>query len=460
MCEGQGQEPDPPQAQEAQAQAQPTPAPTRGVNEGCDFDHESISDENEVSVHITRGVDAYVDGYWRVDFLSGQFANINDARSWCVDLNRSITTDTYSVDLYSTMNTSHYVPVGAVDVPENIWAVNFLINKPFLGNDLWCSDVNDFLPVHHDDMQMAIWGLLDNSGVPSIDTPDSHPCLVAELMARALENTDYVPNCHEYDAKVAVMLIVDSNDGVITNQPVVSEIPLRQTDICDCGGGAFGDPHIKTWTGENYDFHGVCDLVLMSNPDFKNGLGIDIHIRSTRTRLWSYISSAAVRIGEDILEVVGGKNVNKFWINGVEHEVFPESNAVTLSGYQMSYKKVSDTVRNFLIDLGEGEEIIFKTWNTFVSISIKNAKTVNFGKSVGLMGSFETGAKVARDNKTILSDMNTFGQEWQVLESERKLFRVEEGPQQPTKCEIISGEELRRQLGESSIGMEDRKSVV
>ena len=63
VCEG--QEPVPPQAQEAQQQqAAPTPAPTRGVNEGCDFDHESISDENEVSVHITRGVDISLHEYF------------------------------------------------------------------------------------------------------------------------------------------------------------------------------------------------------------------------------------------------------------------------------------------------------------------------------------------------------------------------------------------------------------
>lgn len=248
-------------------------------------------------------------------------------------------------------------------------------------------------------------------------------------------------------------------DGEINKQVIISEIPVRDTDICDCSGGAFGDPHIKTWTGENYDFHGVCDLVLMSNPGFKNGQGIDIHIRSKRTRLWSYISSAAVRIGEDVLEVVGGKNVNKFWINGIEHEVLPESEALTFSGYQMSYKQVSNTVRDFFINLGGGEQVILKTWNSFVSINMKNAKSVDFENSVGLMGSFETGMKFARDGKTILSDMNTLGQEWQVLESERKLFRTEEGPQQPAKCEIISGAELRRQLGESTIAMEDAKNA-
>lgn len=50
-------------------------------------------------------------------------------------------------------------------------------------------------------------------------------------------------------------------------------------------GGASGDPHINSWSGQTYDFHGGCDLVLLQDPDFANGLGLNIHIR-TKIKTW------------------------------------------------------------------------------------------------------------------------------------------------------------------------------
>merc|ERR1712166_1145025 len=62
------------------------------------------------------------------------------------------------------------------------------------------------------------------------------------------------------------------------------------------GGGVKGDPHFKTWNGDRYDFHGVCDLVLVHNLGFETGLGMDIHIRTKKVRQWSSVASAVVRI--------------------------------------------------------------------------------------------------------------------------------------------------------------------
>merc|ERR1712151_735138 len=56
--------------------------------------------------------------------------------------------------------------------------------------------------------------------------------------------------------------------------------------------GAKGDPHFKLWDGKAYDFHGICDLVLLHNPEFNNGLGMDIHIRTKKMKHWSYIKTA------------------------------------------------------------------------------------------------------------------------------------------------------------------------
>jgi len=51
--------------------------------------------------------------------------------------------------------------------------------------------------------------------------------------------------------------------------------------------------------------------------------------------------------------------------------------------------------------------------------------------STGLMGDFITGKSLGRDGVTVLDDPNDFGQEWQVLESESKLFLVDRPPQAP-----------------------------
>merc|ERR1711935_1288174 len=61
------------------------------------------------------------------------------------------------------------------------------------------------------------------------------------------------------------------------------------TATSSTGAGAEGDPHFITWSGGRFDFHGICDLVLVSTRNFYNTLGMDVHIRTERTRNWSFI---------------------------------------------------------------------------------------------------------------------------------------------------------------------------
>jgi len=230
--------------------------------------------------------------------------------------------------------------------------------------------------------------------------------------------------------------------------------------------GVKGDPHFKTWTGESYDFHGICDLVLLKNSAFGNGLGMDIHLRTAKyLSSWSYVSAAALRIGADIFEVTGASNEFNFWINGVPRRSEQvnsknEENMLiaTLSGYSVYYKQRTNG-GEFTINIGEEDMIIIGTWRSFVRVQLSNAKENHFRDSVGLMGSFSEGTKLARDNITVLKDMNVFGQEWQVLNSERKLFHAEEGPQHPYKCEIPSSLEMRRRLEESTVAILDAKKA-
>lgn len=223
----------------------------------------------------------------------------------------------------------------------------------------------------------------------------------------------------------------------------------------DCVPGVNGDPHFRTWAGEQYDFHGVCDLVLVSNPNFGNGVGLVVQIRTKKTRSWSYVDSTAARIGKDILEVTGGKKSN-FWINNIQGD--SNADGLVISGYPVKYEQIQTNSEKYTVDLGDGEAILFQTWNSFVSVKFANPKHENYVGSVGLMGNFPQGLMIGREN-TIIDDFNVFGQEWQVLSTEQNLFHHVEGPQHPLQCEIPTLLEMRRRLATSLLTNEEAEKA-
>lgn len=220
--------------------------------------------------------------------------------------------------------------------------------------------------------------------------------------------------------------------------------------------GVKGDPHFQTWAGENYDFHGVCDLVLLRSASFGNNAGLEIQVRTKRARIWSFVSAVAVQIGNDTLEVMGGLE-NEYWINGEKGVELSDSSvlAKSISGHAIQFTQSSRKSREFVVVLHGGTKVLIKTWNSYVSVSIEGAHIEDFGDSMGLMGTFPDGTKLGRDNITAIDDMNTFGQEWQVLESEPKLFHETRAPQAPEKCHVPSTAQIRRRLGQSIISKEN-----
>jgi len=254
-----------------------------------------------------------------------------------------------------------------------------------------------------------------------------------------------------------------------TKNPTKSPTTSSPTTSPTSATGAFGDPHIRTWSGMLYDFHGVCDLVLLSNPNYKDSVGMYIHIRNKRTHQWSYIDSAAVRIGNDILEVIGGKAANSYWING-EGVQYPDQTETALvkklSGHTIKYKAVSEKSREFVIDLNDHDndfnegKILLSTWNKFVRVNMDTGGNGNnFIDSIGLMGRFPDGKRLGRDKVSAFENDNEFGQQWQVLSSDPKLFRSIEGPQYPTKCEVLSSLEMRRRLVENTVPLADAQNA-
>ena len=169
----------------------------------------------------------------------------------------------------------------------------------------------------------------------------------------------------------------------------------------------------------------------MNAPGFHGGEGLELHFR-TKTRYdYSYIESAALCIGEDILEV---SSWGGHFLNGVEgFESFPTTMGsfatVTYVNEFLAKKKHS-----FIVEFGKDSKIILSTFKDLVSVTI-DAKTLDeFKDCVGLIGS-HSGAKLARDGKTVIEDLNEYGQEWQVRDTESKLFQnAHVHPQFPEKC--------------------------
>lgn len=193
-------------------------------------------------------------------------------------------------------------------------------------------------------------------------------------------------------------------------------------------------------------------MVLVKDPDFANGLGLEIHVRSKLVRFWSYIQSAAIRIGNDILELQGSADPEDYklhyWIN---YEFQGDVN--TIGGFPLKKhsKKTRSHKNKFEIDLnlvyGNAPKIVISTFKEFLKVEFEKPSGQVFGNSVGMLGHFYSGKTLGRDGYTVIDDFAEFGQEWQVLPSDGRLFHESSPPQFPELCikpEDPRGERRRR----------------
>jgi hypothetical protein len=206
-----------------------------------------------------------------------------------------------------------------------------------------------------------------------------------------------------------------------------------------------GEPHIVTWRGHRFDYQGECDLVMIQSAKFASYLGLVLHVRTKIQHNYSYISSVALKIGDDVLEV---QSKGVYYLNGVAGANMPNK----IAGFPMTYTESNKKRHIVEVDLGHHGKISFREFKDFISVVIEQGSSDNFGDSIGLMGSFDTGSMLARDGETVLDDPHAFGQEWQVLDTEPKLFQAVRAPQHPQVCNLPSPTaENRRRLGESAV---------
>jgi len=238
--------------------------------------------------------------------------------------------------------------------------------------------------------------------------------------------------------------------------------PTAPTPTAPTPGGK-GDPHFKTWKNEHFEYHGQCDMILLKDDNFANGLGIEVQIRTKLVRHWSYIKNAAIRIGTEILELEGSADPSKgfrFWYNFEKGTELNDFAGFPVTFKSRSYSNYKSGLEIDLDSMYPGVKIVLATWKEFVRVDFKNPTEASFGNSVGLLGDFYTGKTLARDG-TVLDDFNTYGNDWQVLPTENMLFHIVEDPQFPKKCiepEDPQGER-RRRLDESSVTEEKAEAA-
>lgn len=233
--------------------------------------------------------------------------------------------------------------------------------------------------------------------------------------------------------------------------------PVSSAPSCNGNSGrCMGDPHFTTWDGVQYDFHGACDLVLVHHPEFANGLGLYIHIRTKhRGLIGSYIESAALRIGDDTLEVKAiTERKTVWWLNGIQNA---ELDSATVSGYPISHYVAKQTTMDshrFNVDLGGGLRMMFKTHKNLINVRFwESSPQGALSGSIGLLGDRATGAMLRRNLEEHTEDADAFGNEWQVKGSDFNLFHdLGDGPHHPQGCSMIDPIEkeeegrLRRRL--------------
>ena len=194
---------------------------------------------------------------------------------------------------------------------------------------------------------------------------------------------------------------------------------------------------------------------MASFPDFGAGLGLTVDVRTTTRYDYSFIESAAIQIGEGILEIT---SFGHYMLNSLSNPQMP----LLLGGYLVEYTQPRKHQHLFTIDLGDKKSITVKVYKdlVYVNLNVHDGDNFDVKNGVGMLGTWMEGTRLARDGVTVLEGDIEFGQEWQVRDTDAQLFTTPRAPQWPIKCEMPNPvERASRRLGENTVSMDEATSA-
>jgi hypothetical protein len=255
---------------------------------------------------------------------------------------------------------------------------------------------------------------------------------------------DFEARCKEYTQRAGSGFANAGSCGGAAGKECVWTLPAP--DDCTSTGGSFGDPHIKRWNRKTFDFHGECDLVLVHSDHVNGEDPLDLHIRTTIQGHWSSVTSAALRVGEGVGEVILQMDLDKFYVNGVEYD--DSALPMQTSQFSISEAVFRDESRIYVAELNDKSRITFKIIKNFMTVAVSGS-VHDFEHSVGLLGDFHLGKPYDRVGNRVY-DFEEYGLEWQVRADEPKLFMDAREPQLPhASCRFPDAARPSRRLRSS-----------
>jgi hypothetical protein len=193
-----------------------------------------------------------------------------------------------------------------------------------------------------------------------------------------------------------------------------------------------------SWAGHHFEYHGICDLVLLHSSSYGNNLGLTIHIRTAEKSGSSYITNAVISIGKDRLEIQ--KDGMYYWNN---EAVIAQPNLFGDS--TLTYVVADGWLPMWTITSPRGGIIFVQIFDGMVDVKLSGFLNEQISDSVGLLGDVDSGFLLSR-NGDWMFDTNEFGNEWQVRDTEPNLFHDVVEPQFPLACRMPKREDVERRL--------------
>jgi hypothetical protein len=143
-----------------------------------------------------------------------------------------------------------------------------------------------------------------------------------------------------------------------------------------------------------------------------------------------------MKIGEDVAEVTPNADII---LNGSIMNSGEDDGSVTMSGPPFAITKEEKGTRRLIVsysfDLGHGRVINVQA-NKKRSMMFVRTSGVFPAETTGMLGSPKINSEmVSRDGRKLSEiDANTYGESWQVKDTDVQLFKERLGPQYPQKC--------------------------